>query len=261
MKNKAQNLIRKISSKEELKQNQSVIHLLNQIVSESEIDLNTSMKTANLKSFTDQSKSWKVTEEWMNNKEILVAEVDGVPKAVLVYMINDPETRANLGIAQDRNFVIMMKAITTRDFRNNGILGELTQNLLRNTASLEPTYISCVSNKTVVDEAGKESIVVMNLDRYAYMHQKTFLNNCLQIRYKDEAGNQFGKEKKDLKSFLNSSNELDNNKISGFIKKHESLAKLENKEVMGFYVAGEDRKKWTSRIEEERREVKQMSRL
>lgn len=260
MKNKAQNLIRKISSKEELKQNQSVIHLLNQIVSESEIDLNISMKTANLKSFTDQDKAWKVTDGWMDNKEILVAEIDGVPKAILAYMINDPETRTNLAI-KNKNFVIMIKAITTRDARETGILGELTQVLLSETANLEPTYISCVSNKTVVDEAGKESIVVMNLDRYAYMHGKTFLNNCLQIRYKDEAGNQFGREKKDLKSFLNSSNKLDDNKIGGFIKRHESLAKLENKEVMGFYVVGEDRKKWTTRIENERKETKILARL
>jgi hypothetical protein len=260
MKNKAENLIRKISSKEELKQNQSVIHLLNQIVSESEIDLNISMKTANLKSFTDQSKTWKVTDKWMENKEILVAEIDGVPKAVLVYMINDPETKVNLGI-KDKNFVIMIKAITTRDVRNTGILGELTQNLLRNTAGLDPIYISCVSNKAVVDEFGKESIVVMNLDQYAYMHKKTFLNNYLQMRYKDDAGNQFGREKKDLKSFLNSSNELDNNKIGGFIKRHEALAKLENKEVMGFYVVGEDRKKWTTRIENERQNTAQLSRL
>ena len=260
MKNKAQNLIRKISSKEELKQNQSVIHLLNQIVSESEIDLNISMKTANLKSFTDQSKSWKVTEEWMDNKEILVAEIDGVPKAILAYMINDPETRTNLAI-KNKNFVIMIKAITTRDARETGILGELTQVLLSETAGLDPIYISCVSNKVVIDETGKESIIAMNLDRYAYMHQKTFVNNSLQIRYKDEAGNQFGKEKKDLKSFLNSSNKLDDNKIGGFIKRHEALAKLENKEVMGFYVVGEDRKKWTTRIENERQNTTQLSRL
>jgi hypothetical protein len=260
MKNKARNLIRKISSKEELKQSQSVIHLLNQIVSESEIDLNISMKTANLKSFTDQDKAWKVTDEWMDNKEILVAEIDGVPKAILAYMINDPETRVNLGI-KNKNFVIMIKAITTRDSRETGILGELTQVLLSETANLESSYISCVSNKEVVDEIGKESIVVMNLDRYAYMHQKTFLNNCLQIRYKDEAGNQFGREKKDLKSFLNSNNKLDDNKIGGFIKRHEALAKLENKEVMGFYIVGEDRKKWTTRIENERKEPKILARL
>ena len=174
-------------------------------------------------------------------------------------MINDPETRANLAI-KNKNFVIMIKAITTRDSRETGILGELTQVLLSETANLESSYISCVSNKEVVDEVGKESIVVMNLDRYAYMHQKTFLNNCLQIRYKDEAGNQFGREKKDLKLFLNA-NKLDDNKIAGFIKKHESLAKLENKEVMGFYVVGEDRKKWTTRIENERQNTTQLSRL
>lgn len=259
MKNKTKYSITKISSKE-LKQNQAVINLLNDIVAESEIELNSSMTTSNLKSFTDQSKAWKVTDGWMENKQILVAEIDGVPKAALVYMINDPETRTNLAI-KNKNFVIMIKAITTRDVRKTGILGELTQVLLHETEDLKPTYISCVSNKAVVDEFGKESIVVMNLEQYAYMHKKTFLDNLLQMRYKDDAGNQFGRERKDLKLFLDAGNKLDENKVGGFIKKHEALAKLENKEVMGFYVVGEDRKKWTTRIENERQNTTQLSRL
>jgi len=259
MKNKTKYSITKISSKE-LKQNPAVINLLNDIVAESEIELNSSMLTANLKSFTHQSNAWKVTDKWMENKEILVAEIDGVPKAVLVYMINDPETRANLEI-KNKNFVIMIKAITTRDARKTGILGELTQALLHETESLEPTYISCVSNKMVVDEFGKESIVVMNLEQYAYMHKKTFLDNLLQMRYKDDAGNQFGRETKDLKSFLNLNNGIDNNKVAGFVKRHELLAKRENKEVMGFYIASENKIKWTTRIENERKETKISARL
>ena len=258
---------RLIRTRAELGQMPEVINMLNNIVGESERDFNLSLRFSRLQSFTPEAAAWRVNEKWLGDfestrKSIIVAEVDGAPKAALVYMVNDQETRLNLGIPENQNFVIMIKAITKSEMRNTGVLGELVKRMQFETKDLDAAYITCVSNKVVINtETGKEFFVVMNLDRYSEMHKKTFENNYLQMRYRDSSGNQFGREKVDLRLFLNSANSIDNERINLFINRHIPEAKKENKEVMGFYLIGEGRVKWQSVIAEQRRDAQIPSRL
>ena len=258
MKNNFKAEIRKISTRAELENNTSVIEMLNDVVSESEKDLNYSLSNSRLKNFTNSNKAWQVTEKWLvdfekTNKNILVAELNGRPQALLVYMINDSDTRSNLNIDKNRNFVIGIKAITKNSARSTGILSALTAQMLAQTDTLDAIYISCTANKSIIDDAtGKESFFVMNLERYAAMHQRQFLENNLQVRYKDREGNQFGREKIDLNSFFRADHSFDNDKINSLMSKHVPLAKLENKEILGLYIVGDCKKRWTSRIENER---------
>jgi hypothetical protein len=125
--------------------------------------------------------------------------------------------------------------------------------MLAQTDTLDAIYISCTANKSIIDDVtGKESFFVMNLERYAAMHQRQFLENNLQVRYKDSEGNQFGREKIDLNSFFRADHSFDNDKINSLMSKHVPLAKLENKEILGLYIVGDCKKRWTSRIENER---------
>lgn len=260
-------IIRLIQTRAELEQMPEVINMLNEIVAESERELNSSLQSSKLQGFTSAESAWRVNEKWLadfesTRKSIVTAEINGVCKAALVFMINDPETRINLGIAQEKNFVIMIKAITKSEMRNAGILSQLTKRMEFETKDQDAVYITCVSNKVVIDtKTGKESYVVMNLDRYAEMHKRTFESNYLQIRYRDSQGNQFGREKLDLRLFLNDTNSIDNEKINILINRHIPQAKKEDKEVMGFYLIGEGRMKWQTVISEQRRDAQIPSRL
>jgi hypothetical protein len=237
--------IKMISSAEELRQNPEIIAMLNEIVSASEAVFN---KVNPLKSLTSKEKAWKVEESWLaefeaTNKTVLFVEQDGKPQSLLVYMTNDPETRNNLKI--EGNFVIMIKAISTAESRNSGLLGLLIQEAQNLTENLNPSYFSCVLAKEI--EGKEPAFRVMNLDRYAHLHEKNFNKNQLQIRFKDEKGSQFGREKVDLNEFMENG-KINDTKLSELIIQQKEVAKKINQEMVGFYIIGDSKKKWVDRI-------------
>ena len=241
--------IRVISEEKTMRERQDVVDMLNRLVVESEEDMIKSGQ--NLKSQVAPDKAWQVDDSWLStfestHKHALVLEKNGKPLAMTVFMINDPETRQNLGVKGD--FAIFIKALTEKRVRNTGILGVLTkiaQSLIEERG-LDPTYIGCVTAKTVVDD-GVESYHVMNLERYAIMYDKMFHKNQLQIRYKDKEGNQVGRDLFDMNRFFKDG-KIDHKAIDSLIREHQPIAAKEDKEVLGFYLVGDCPKRWANRV-------------
>ena len=118
-------------------------------------------------------------------------------------MINDPETKQNLGIKEE-NFLIFIKALTQREQRNTGLLTKLAFKTLEivNKQNEGALVIGCVALKNTVLENGEQRNYAMNLPRYASMFEKSLVDTKLQVRYADKDNKQFGKDRFDLKEFL-----------------------------------------------------------
>tara|TARA_R110000868_G_C10906702_1_gene764677 strand:+ start:1106 stop:1945 length:840 start_codon:yes stop_codon:yes gene_type:complete len=237
-----------ISSEKSFRARKDIAQMLDRLSLESEEDLTSILqaRSEKLEKPLSSEQSWKVSEKWVKSFDATnktVVFLDNEKREILalaIFMINDPETKQNLGIKEE-NFLIFIKALTQREQRNTGLLTKLAFKTLEivNKQNEGVVVIGCVALKNTVLENGEQRNYAMNLPRYASMFEKSLIDTKLQVRYADKDQNQFGKDRFDLKEFLSKQDgSVNESTIKKIITQYKPKAREENKELIGFYVEG-----------------------
>lgn len=237
-----------ISSEKSFRARKDIAQMLDRLSLESEEDLTSILqaRSEKLEKPLSSEQSWKVSEKWVKSFDATnktVVFLDNEKREILalaIFMINDPETKQNLGIKEE-NFLIFIKALTQREQRNTGLLTKLAFKTLEivNKQNEEALVIGCVALKNTVLENGEQRNYAMNLPRYASMFEKSLIDTKLQVRYADKDNKQFGKDRFDLKEFLSKQDgSVNESTIKKIITQYKPKAREENKELIGFYVEG-----------------------
>lgn len=237
-----------ISSEKSFRARKDIAQMLDRLSLESEEDLTSILqaRSEKLEKPLSSEQSWKISEKWVKSFDATnktVVFLDNEKREILalaVFMINDPETKQNLGIKEE-NFLIFIKALTQREQRNTGLLTKLAFKTLEivNKQNEEALVIGCVALKNTVLENGEQRNYAMNLPRYASMFEKSLIDTKLQVRYADKDNKQFGKDRFDLKEFLSKQDgSVNESTIKKIITQYKPKAREENKELIGFYVEG-----------------------
>ena len=237
-----------ISSEKSFRARKDIAQMLDRLSLESEEDLTSILqaRSEKLEKPLSSEQSWKVSEKWVKSFDATnktVVFLDNEKREILalaIFMINDPETKQNLGIKEE-NFLIFIKALTQREQRNTGLLTKLAFKTLEivNKQNEGVVVIGCVALKNTVLENGEQRNYAMNLPRYASMFEKSLIDTKLQVRYADKDNKQFGKDRFDLKEFLSKQDgSVNESTIKKIITQYKPKAREENKELIGFYVEG-----------------------
>ena len=237
-----------ISSEKSFRARKDIAQMLDRLSLESEEDLTSILqaRSEKLEKPLSSEQSWKISEKWVKSFDATnktVVFLDNEKREILalaIFMINDPETKQNLGIKEE-NFLIFIKALTQREQRNTGLLTKLAFKTLEivNKQNEGVVVIGCVALKNTVLENGEQRNYAMNLPRYASMFEKSLIDTKLQVRYADKDQNQFGKDRFDLKEFLSKQDgSVNESTIKKIITQYKPKAREENKELIGFYVEG-----------------------
>lgn len=240
--------IRIISTRETLENSPEVISMLERITPESQADLEVqlSKKGESLHNPITCDKFWKVDENFLDEfestkKVIVVAEKDGVAQSAVLFSVNDPVSKENLGIKKD--FLMIIKAFSEKSTRDTGYLSKLI-NFITTTveAEIEPLYVTCLLAKEIARSDGTVYKTPLHLERYKGLYErKGFKDTSMQIRYIDSEGKQTGGEIYPIEG-------LDEEKVDKLLKGKCP----EGKRIMGIYLLGDEKQKqkqsWVDRV-------------
>ncbi|MBU6338617.1 MAG: hypothetical protein KGQ36_01395 [Rickettsiales bacterium] len=166
---------------------------------------------------------------------------------VILVTINDPQKRANLKVPDDvGTFVYVSDISTNNKYRVQNLFSTAFDKMLTMISNekrgLEKPieYSISVTATTAIQESGEEVEYVRNLPRYVDMWEKRFSNNKLQDRRyltTDGKTKQVGLDRMPLDDFLDVGKKLDEEKISGLIKRNKS--DRSGMPVRGLYLEGD----------------------
>lgn len=229
-------MITKITTEAHLRSRPDIIEMLNNLAVESEesLDRNLRSKGARLARLASRNETWQVNEEFISTFEdnkitLYVAEDETRPLALIGCIDNNEEIAARLGI--DNNYVMFFKALTQRDCRGAGLFRELLTEAMKDRQDKQ--VIGCVSFKKAVTDEGVEFDHVMNLEMYGSMMLKLFPDSKIQVRYQSPGGRQYGREKFDLKDFIENRT-TNQNSIQALIDSRRDTQP--DKKMIGFYI-------------------------
>lgn len=267
-KNGEQFYLKIVNTEQTMREQVELISMLNRLATESEIDLDKSLRTRgeHLKTLHEPHQLWQISEEWLStsfenesNRNVFIIENEaGKPISATIALINCPHYRETMRVAEDvGTFVYITHVITDENFKGHGLFS-LTLNkmmtMLSNPKRDLPTpidySISVSAAEAVRESDGEEITYIMNLPRYARMWQNRFEDNKLQLRYQsfESPKLQEGRERLLVDPFLDDKNNLDESKVSDLVQSHKQDANSQGKWVRGLFLEGRQTKTYEEAV-------------